>query len=67
MFLEKTKSILANWNTMDYGLAWILFFSIFYQKLAPIGFVFLLIRVYKTWEIKSIDTLQKEFQRFLRF
>jgi O-antigen ligase len=59
MLPEKTKSILANWNPSDYGLAWILFFSIFYQKLAPIGFIFWLITIYKTWEIKSIDTLFK--------
>ena len=59
MLLDKIKGFKFNWNLSDYSLAWILFFSIVYQKLAPIGFVFWIITAYKTWEIRSFDNFLK--------
>ncbi len=39
----------------DVGLAWILFFSIFYQKLAPIGFGLMLISLFTTKKKVSVN------------
>lgn len=54
--LNGIKNIKNNWNLADYCLAWVLFFSIVYQKLAPIGFIIWIISTYKTWQIGSVQT-----------
>jgi O-antigen ligase len=55
MNFRQIKLFFSNWYFSDYCLAWILFFSILYQKLAPLGFIFWALSSFKTWEIKSFS------------
>lgn len=59
LLLDKFKGFTNNWNLSDYSFAWILFFSIVYQKLVPIGFIFWIITINKTWKIKTIAQFTK--------
>jgi O-antigen ligase len=55
MNFRQIKLFFSNWYFSDYCLAWILFFSILYQKLAPLGFIFWALSSFKTWEKKSFS------------
>jgi hypothetical protein len=59
MVLEKIRTFTLNWTIPDYCLSWILFFSIVYQKLAPLGFIFWTLSAIKLKETGSVDLLRK--------
>ena len=60
--MNKNKFIHVNfssWTFSDWSLNWIIFFSIFYQKLVPIGFLFWIIFSYKDWKLQTIKSFFK--------
>lgn len=59
LFFLKIKNLTMN----DLSLGWIIFFSIFYQKLAPIGFAILIISVILNFREYSFQTFS--FKSFL--
>ena len=49
----------SKWQLADYGIAWILFFSIFFQKFAPIGLGLILIStIYNRLSWKRVKFIQ---------
>jgi O-antigen ligase len=47
----------------DFGLFWIIFFSIFYQRIAPIGFLLLIISLFFNSQNVQIQSIKQVFQK----
>ncbi len=57
-WLKNIKTL--NLTLSDYALIWIVFFSIFYQKLAPVGFIFWILISILVWKKISLFELFKK-------
>ena len=59
MSLQNLYAYVKSWSGSDWALSWIIFFSIFYQKLVPIGFLLWILVLYKDWKYNSVASFLK--------